>query len=275
MAARLDGWAADGILLVRDVGAPGSVTLGVPPAPSRPTLLAAGRWHAPKDRFFPAYHEPVAAGDLRAAALTELASGARWIKIVGDWGPEPSYDPALLRDVIDAVHAAGGRVAVHTQWQTVRAIVEAGVDSVEHGSLLDEDTIGLMAERHVAWTPTLTAFNAALPEDAPDRAREQQRRWLDNYRAMLPRAQALGVPILAGTDTAGTIQEEIAHLIEFGLAPAAALAAASTRAREFLGLGSFEAGEPADVITFEADPREDPAVLERPIAIVLRGRQIR
>ncbi|HLX34950.1 MAG TPA: amidohydrolase family protein [Candidatus Limnocylindrales bacterium] len=272
---RLEAWGRQGVLAVRDVGAPQSVTLKLRDDPTRPTLFAAGRWLAPKDRFFPSLHDPVEAVDLQAAALAEVARGASWVKVIGDWSPEPNYDPALLRAVVDAVHAAGARVAVHSQWETVGPIVRAGVDSVEHGSLLDEETLRLMASRGVAWTPTLNAFNEPLPDDIPERVREQRARWLDNYRAMLPRASSLGVPLLAGTDTAGTIPQEVAHLIKFGVPPVAALAAASSRAREFLGLGSFDAGGPADVVTFAADPRNDPAVLAQPAAIVLRGRRIR
>jgi imidazolonepropionase-like amidohydrolase len=90
---------------------------------------------------------------------------------------------------------------------------------------------------------------------------------------MLPTAERLGVAVLAGTDTIGTVVDEIRSLIEFGLSPRAALRAATTTAREFLGRASLEAGGPADVITFEDDPREDPDVLRWPVAVVLGGRR--
>jgi imidazolonepropionase-like amidohydrolase len=264
-----------GVLLVRDVGAPQSATLDLDPNPEFPILIAAGRWLAPEDRFYSPYHRPVPAGALVPAALTELARGAKWIKVIADWRtPELSYSAEVLRGLVDRVHAAGARVAAHTQWAGVREIVDAGVDSIEHGCALDRDTLVTMAARGVAWTPTLSAFNSPLPPDARPDLIERRGSVLDNYRAMIPVAHELGVPILAGTDTVGTVVDEVRQLIAYGLAPVAALRAATTGARRFLGAAELEDGASADVVTFDDDPRDDPDVLRRPTAIVLRGRRV-
>ena len=263
-----------GVLLVRDVGAPQSATLDLETQDELPTLLAAGRWHAPEGRFYEAYHRPVPAEALVPSALTEMARGATWIKVVADWRtPELSYPIEALRAMIERVHAAGGRVAAHTQWQVVREIVDAGVDSIEHGCRLDPETLGVMAERGIAWTPTLSAFDQPLGPDArPDQVQRRDE-VLANYRTILPIADRLGVTILAGTDTVGTVVDEVRQLIAYGLTPLAALRAATPTARRFLGRPSLEAGGPADVITFEDDPREDPDVLRWPVAVVLGGRR--
>ena len=274
-AAALRALGGHGVLLVRDVGAPHSVTLDIVRDATLPRLIAAGRWLAPSGRFFESFHDPVRPDVLISAALTEVARGARWIKVVADWTTgELSYDQDALQGLVEAVHRAGARVAAHVQWTGVRDVVAAGVDSIEHGCLLDAATIEVMAAGGVAWTPTLTAFNQQLPDDAPPERRERQRAWLDNYRAMLAPAAARGVRILAGTDTAGTVVDEIRYLIAFGLTPLQALRAATTDARAFLGVPSIAAGEPADVVTFEQDPREDPAALSRPAAVVLGGVRI-
>lgn len=263
-----------GVLLVRDVGSPQSATLDLETHPELPTLLAAGRWHAPEGRFYAKYHRPVPAEALVPSALTELARGATWIKVIADWTtPELSYPIDALRAMIERVHAAGGRVAAHTQWQGVAELVDAGIDSVEHGCRLDEETLGVMAARGVAWTPTTSAFARPLPADARPDLMERRDAVLANYRAMLPIAERLGITILAGTDTVGTVVDEVRQLIEFGLTPMAALRAATTSARTFLGRPSLEAGGPADVVTFEDDPREDPDVLRWPVAVVLGGRR--
>lgn len=264
-----------GVLLVRDVGSPQSATLDLEPHPELPTLIAAGRWHAPEGRFFPPYHVPVPTEALVPAALTEIARGARWIKVVADWTTsELSYPIEAIAALVARVHAAGARVAVHSQWPGVAELVAAGVDSVEHGCLLDEATLAVMAERGVAWTPTLAAFSAPLaPEVRPEVVERRERR-LANYRAMVPVADRLGVTILAGTDTVGTIVDEVGRLIEYGLEPMAALRAATTAARTFLGEPSLEDGAVADVVTFDDDPRDDPEVLRRPAAVVLRGRRV-
>jgi len=243
---------AQGVLLVRDVGAPQSATLDIEPHPELPTLIAAGRWHAPEDRFYPAFHVPVPEEALVPAALTEIARGARWIKVVADWKTnELSYSAEALAGLVAVIHAAGGRVAAHTQWPVVAEVVAAGVDSIEHGCRLDEATLTLMAARGVAWTPTLSAFSQLLPPEAGPEVIERRQAVLANYRQLLPIARRLGVPILAGTDTAGVVVDEVARLIEFGLEPVDALRSATTTARTFLGEPSLEDGAIADVVTFD------------------------
>ena len=281
--AALLGCRDQGVLLVRDVGAPGSVTLGIAADPSLPPLQAAGRWLAPSGGFFPELHAPVPAEDLVDAALAEVERGARWIKIVADWprgdGPErravPSYDTVTLGRVIEAAHSAGVRVAAHSVSSFVVDLVRLGVDSVEHGLFLDEPTLNAMAEQGIAWTPTLCAVTAPLPADVPEERRRRIAASIENLRALLPRTARLGVTVLAGTDTAGTVAREVALLTEFGLPPVEALRAATTAARAFLGEPPLLAGAPGDVVTFGADPRDDPGVLARPSAVLLRGRRVR
>jgi imidazolonepropionase-like amidohydrolase len=264
-----------GVLLVRDVGAPRSVTLYLQAEPGLPRYQVAGRWHARKDRFFGEWHEPVEPDELLAAASAEIRGGATWVKVVADWStPELTYPSSLLESLAETVHRGGARLAVHAQWGGVREVVAAGADSIEHGCALDAATIRAMALRGTAWTPTVRAFAAALPADAPPAAHERRAARLENYRAMLPVAAAAGVVIMAGTDTAGTVVDEVRALVEFGLSPVQALRAATTDARRFLGEGSLGDGMPADVVTFDEDPRDDPAALGRPAAVVLAGRRI-
>ena len=273
--ASLAALAGQGVLLVRDLGAPRSVTLEIVPGAGLPRLQAAGRWHAPQGRFFEALHEPVPPEALIDAALAEVARGARWVKVVADFRtPELSFDAGLLRSLVEAVHAAGARVAAHVQWAGVREVVAAGVDSVEHGCSLDLATLDTMAAAGMAWTPTLTAFSEALPTITSPERRALYEGVLENVRAVLAPAAARGVTILAGTDTAGTVVDEIRHLVAFGLTPTQAIRAATTQARAFLGAPSLEGGDPADVVTFEEDPRDDPDVLSRPAAVVLGGVRI-
>jgi imidazolonepropionase-like amidohydrolase len=273
--ANLRALAGRGVLLVRDLGAPRSVTLAIAPGAALPRLQAAGRWLAPSAGFFEALHEPVTAATLVDAALAEVGRGARWVKVIADWRtPELSFDPAILATLVQAVHAAGARVAAHVQWAGVPQVVAAGVDSIEHGCSLDAATIDRMIATGVAWTPTLTAFSEPLAPDASPALRERFAAILDSFRAMLAPAALRGATILAGTDTAGSVVDEVRHLVAFGLAPTQALRAATTDARAFLGLPSLEAGAPGDVVTFDGDPRDDPDVLERPVAVVLDGVRI-
>ena len=74
---------------------------------------------------------------------------------------------------------------------------------------------------------------------------------------------------------AGTAAREVALLAEFGLAPTAALAAASTAAGRYLGLAGLTEGRPADLVTYHDDPRDDPRLLARPVAVLANGSRIR
>jgi imidazolonepropionase-like amidohydrolase len=254
------------------VGAPHAVTLHLASDPTLPRLQAAGRWLAPSGRFYPSLHEPVAPDALIQAALAEVAAGARWVKVIADWsGPELSYDRRLLAELVRAVHAAGARVAAHTAEAGVSDIVAAGIDSIEHGWSLDGSSIEAMARSGAALTPTLSALQSPLPDEAPPERRARKGRWLERGRTSVALAAARGVTILAGTDIAGTVVDEVRALIDFGLSPVEALRAATTVARAFLGLPALEDGADADVVTFVVDPREDPEALANPTAILLRG----
>lgn len=275
VAHNLRTWRDQGVLVIRDVGAPHSVTLELTPDASDPQLFVAGRWHAPAGRFFPELHDPVEPGELIASALHEIERGATWIKVIADFRDEElSYDREHLERLVSAVHAAGARVAAHSNRSHVADVVAAGVDSIEHGSVLDPDALAEMAQRGTAWTPTLTALNAPLPDDLEPERRARVERIRDNVRSLLPMAHKLNIPILAGTDTSGSIVDEVRWLIDYGLEPVDALRSASTTARAFLGLHSLEDGAIADVVTFEDDPRDDPEVLSRPAAIVRAGHRL-
>jgi imidazolonepropionase-like amidohydrolase len=265
-----------GVLAIRDVGSPDDLVLDLVPATAHPTIEAAGQWLAPEGRYYARLHRPVAPDDVVAAALAQVRAGARWIKVVADWTEAGlSYEPSLLERLVDAVHDAGARVAAHTQGPDVSDIIAAGVDSLEHGCGLRSTDLDVLAASGIAWTPTLSALSGPMPADAaPERVARRQG-WLDNSRALLASAAERGVTILAGTDTAGPLSDEIALLIDFGLTPAQALRAATTDARAYLGLPALDGGAAADVVTFEADPREDPSVLADPAAVLLRGTRIR
>ncbi len=171
----LAGWAAAGVTLVRDTGSPGGSVLGLGLRPGMPRLQAAGRFLAPAGRYFPALL-PEGVPEQR---LTELARGSRWVKVIADFPPvaggKPSgtpsltYSPEAVEAMTAAVHAAGGRVAAHVTTDAVTQLVRAGVDSVEHGTAVDESVLRLMATAGVAWTPTLCAV-LAVPGTAPEAA---------------------------------------------------------------------------------------------------------
>ncbi len=284
---RLAEWGRAGVALVRDVGSPGGMILDVAPEPGLPRVQAAGRFLAPEGQYFPGLLvDGVPADRLTDIALEQVRRGARWVKVIADFppldenglpgtaGPEPTYSTDAIASMVAAVHAVGGRVAAHSTIATVAELVESGVDSIEHGPALEEATLRRMAERGVAWTPTLGAL-VTMAQGAPDDARPRFRAMVEHISSLLQTATALGVPVLAGTDTAVALPVEIAMLAKHGLEPVGALRAATTTAYAFLGADPAGAGRLASLVTYDADPREDLAVLNSPVAVVLDGVRVR
>jgi imidazolonepropionase-like amidohydrolase len=275
--ANLLDWALTGVTLVRDTGSPGGLSLELDREPGMPALEAAGRFLAPAGRYFPdLLVTPVAEDELVSAALHEIGRGATWVKLIADFpdlaagaGPDQTYGLATVTALADAVHGAGGRVAAHTTTSLAGQLVAAGVDSIEHGTALDEDAIRAMAEHGTAWTPTLGATLYLGEQPPPDRE-EAVAELRDRLAYLLPLAVRLGVPVLAGTDVKGSLPGEVALLASLGLTAPEALAAASTWPRHFIG-----AGARADIVTYHHDPRDDPDQLARPAAVVVGGTRLR
>ena len=279
--ARLTDYAASGVTVIRDAGGRSQVTLGFAGAEvtGHPVVTAAGRFLAPPNRYFPRMYSPVAPGELAAAVRAEVAAGATWVKIIGDFpewgedGPVPqsmasTYDLGTLRQAVDAAHCAGARVAVHSHLRE-SGLVGIGADSIEHGTALSHAELEALGARGGAWTPTLCAV--LQNRDSPDpavRSRVDEQR--ERLRDCLPYAASRGVRVLAGTDVVGTIADEIALLADHGLSVEQAIAAAGSSARDFLCIHPE-----GDIVTYGADPREDPGVLASPAAVVVRGVRVR
>jgi imidazolonepropionase-like amidohydrolase len=194
---------------------------------------------------------------------------------------EPPVPLELLQSAAEAVHAVGGRMAVHCQTaEGSRNAVLAGVDSIEHGMHLEPALLDQMAAQGTALVPTLSIL---LPQIDRLRSLEPglRRDWkLSGCLSMAPLVKAAydaGVTVLAGTDTFqfGRVADEVGWLIGSGLPPEAALGAASWAARGWLGLPHLVDGAPADIVAYATDPTQDPAVLADPSRIILRGRIIK
>jgi imidazolonepropionase-like amidohydrolase len=280
-ATRLKEYAASGVTVIRDVGGLSAATLGFArsAAAGRPVVTAAGRFLAPANRYFPRMHSPVAPDELVAAIEAEVTAGAAWVKIIGDapeWGadgPAPqstaaTYDLDTLRQAVDAAHAAGARVAVHSNLPD-SGLAAIGADSIEHGTALSRPEIEALGARGGAWTPTLCAVLGN--RDSPDpEARRRTDELRERLRERLPYAVARGVRVLAGTDVVGTIADEIALLADHGLTAGQAISSAGSRARDFFGIHPE-----GDIVTYDDDPLQDPGVLARPAAVVVRGVRLR
>jgi imidazolonepropionase-like amidohydrolase len=184
-----------------------------------------------------------------------------------------------LQALVSEAHALGRRVMCHALGGPgLRAAVEAGVDSIEHGCYLaeDPDLIARMAERGIAWVPTLTVYAYHRASPSPH-VRARARSLHEHHVASVERALQAGVRIAAGTDAGGHGHPpnavELGHLVEAGLSPMHALRAATGLAAECLGLerdlGTVEKGKRADLIAVDGDPLHDVRCLEDPRRIRL------
>lgn len=249
--------------------------------PDVPRAWHAGPWLAQAGQFFDGWGRRPAHADLPAVAA-EQARRTGWAKIIGDWLVGDDVIPVdVLKAVVAAVHAAGGRLAMHSQHAAGgAAAVAAGVDSLEHGMGLDPALLNDMAAQGTWFTPTLSTFQKSLPavqkrEDSP------RKRWyVDGATAhpgLVAAAAEAGVRVLAGTDSLphGRIVDEVRALAAAGMRPHDALAAASWSARAYLGLPGLEPGAPADAVVYARDPRTDLGQLAEPVAVILRGRRVR
>ncbi|MBO2460546.1 amidohydrolase family protein [Actinomadura violacea] len=276
-----------GITLVRDMGSPDALTLQLPTARNGAGLLAAGRFLAPPGGYFPTLFEAVTADDVVQAARSQIAAGARWVKLIGDFPaidqgvtrPDqatPTYPIETVQRLVQAAHAAGARVAAHTTTAWAGELVAAGVDSIEHGDVLTSDDLHILGGRGGAWTPTLCATLAPAPVDDPGRRRRRAER-RERLTHLLAEAVRHRVTVLAGTDVVGNLPREVRLLTELGLTPQDALAAASTNARRYLltnHTNDFAPGQLANLVTYHHDPRDDPDVLQHPAATFAAGRRI-
>ncbi len=274
LEANLAALARAGVLAARDMGQP-------PDAPwlldrQGPRFTAARTLLAPPGRYFPGLGEEVPPDRVVAVAVEQARAGAAWVKVVldfpgpdGNWFAAPAnYDAATLAELVGAVHETGARVAVHTTGPAVADAVRAGADSIEHGPSLDASTVAEMARRGTLWVPTLWTAESHLSGLLGTPAEGVVLAWRERMRELLALALSLGVPVLAGSDErpAGETWREVAQLVETGgLTPAQALAAATVAPRRALGLP----GHPADLVTYDADPRVQPGALASPVAVHL------
>ncbi|MGW1719234.1 amidohydrolase family protein [Streptomyces sp. NPDC002156] len=277
-----------GTLLIRDAGSP-SDTRWVDDREDLPKIIRAGRHIARTRRYIRGYAHEIEPDDLVAYVAQEARRGDGWVKLVGDWLDRGTGDLAACwpREAVEAAiaeaHRLGARVTAHCFAEdSLRDLVEAGIDCVEHATGLTEDTIPLFAARGVAIVPTLVniatfpnlaaAGETKFPDWSAHMRRLHERRY-DTVRS----AYDAGIPVYVGTDAGGTLPHglvaaEVAELVTAGIPARAALSATTWGAREWLGRPGLVEGAAADLVVYEADPRADVRVLGAPLRVVLNGR---
>jgi len=282
-----------GVLLIRDAGSP-SDTRWIDGRADLPRLVRAGHHLTLPKRYLRHYGRELASPEeLPAAVGEEAARGDGWVKLVGDWIERdlgeagdlaPLWPDEVLRAAVATAHAAGARVTAHTfATETLDALLDAGVDCLEHATGASPGQIERLAAAGIPVTATL--LQVGLFEQIAARAgrypvyaarmRGMHARRHEHVRDLFD----AGVPLLLGTDAGGTIAhgrlpDEAAELARAGIPAASIVAAATWRARRWLGAPALSEGAPADLVVYPADPREDVRVLAAPAAVILRGARV-
>ncbi|MGB0066585.1 MAG: amidohydrolase family protein, partial [Isosphaeraceae bacterium] len=185
--------------------------------------------------------------------------------------------------LIDEAHRLRKKVAAHCHGdRAARDAIMAGVDSIEHGSFLSEETLSLMKEKGTYLVPTLLAgaWTGGRVDKFPAEIAAKARAALAARSTMFRAAVRLGVKIGFGTDSAvsphGVNAKEFALMTALGMPPLAALKSATSVDAELLGVsdivGTLEPGKLADIIAVPGDPTSDITATEKVIFVMKEGK---
>lgn len=277
-----------GALLLRDAGSPCD-TRSLDDHDDLPRIIRAGRHLARPKRYQRGFAiEMEDESQLPAAVAEQARFGDGWVKLVGDWIDRevgdlaPLWSDDVLKAAIDAAHENGARVTAHVfSEDALPGLIGAGIDCIEHGTGLTDDTIAMMVEHGTALVPTLINIeNFPGFADAAAKYPTYAAHMHALYDSCYPRmaaAREAGVPIYAGSDAGSTIAhgriaDEVDALKRIGMSPTEALGAACWDARRWLGRPIIDDGAPADLVCFAEDPRGGADVLSNPDVVILRGR---
>src|SRR5689334_1389041 len=210
-----------------------------------------------------------------------LATGGVLSK--GDSPGAPQFTPEELKAAADEAHMAGRKIAAHAHGtQGIKNAILAGIDSIEHASLIDDEGIRLAKEHGVYLVMDIynddyilgKAIEFGLPKENVDKERAIGRLQRENFE----RAVKGGAKMAFGTDAGvyphGDNAKQFFYMVKYGLTPAQAIHAATSNAADLIGrakdVGTLEAGKYADVIAVTGDPLQNVRALES-VGFVMKG----
>lgn len=235
---------------------------------------------------------------VRSAVLDQLKAGAEVIKVIASGGvltPGTSPDEAQMtvEELTAAVEVAvshGRHVAAHAHGATgMKNALRAGVHSIEHATLMDDEAAEMMSHRGVYMVPTLSALatTAACPTGCgiPDSARSKAKNMVKQHEKSFRAGVRRGILIAFGTDAGtpfnhhGNNAQEFERMVALGMTPMEAIMTSTSAAARLLGLsleiGTVEAGKQADLLLVEGNPLRNIGALlkkERIAGVMQRGR---
>jgi len=235
------------------------------------------------------------ADDCRRAVRKQISLGVDLIKIATTGGVNSRIGVGLgaqmfedeVKAIVETAHLYGKKVAVHAHGADgIAMALRAGADSIEHGTLLDEEALKLFRSSKAYYVPTLSTVNGYLERIAanPNAYVPEVRKKIDWRIGVtgesLRKAIPAGVRIAFGTDAGvskhGRNADEFELMVKHGMTPATAIQAATTNAADLLGIadqvGSLEPGKRADIVAVQGDPLSDVTVLKKIAFVVKEGK---
>ena len=227
--------------------------------------------------------------EVRKAVRYQIKHGAQLIKICASGGVMSDsgaagaqhYSDEELRAIVDEAHRRGLRVAAHTHGaEAVRSAVEAGIDCIEHGFLIDDDAIEAMVKAGTFLVSTTALADYLDVSTAAAAVQAKAAEMFPRARTAVKAAADAGVKVAVGTDAPaiphGKNATELVALVQRGLTPAAVLRAATVTAAELIDVtdrGRLAPGLLADVIGVPGNPLEDITVTQR-VRFVMKGGKV-
>ncbi|MEP6729183.1 MAG: amidohydrolase family protein [bacterium] len=274
-----------------DVGLKRAIAQGIIPGPRMivvtRAIVATGSYgpHYTGDVDLPQGAEEADASNLVRVVRDQIGHGADWIKVYADyrWGPNgetrPTFTLEELKQIVDVARSSGRPVVAHSSTaEGMRRATLAGVETIEHGDNGTPEVFRLMKEHNVALCPTVAAGDAILryrgwKKGDPEPARIAEK------RASMRAALDAGVTLCNGSDvgvfTHGENGRELELMVDYGVAPLAAIRAATSTNARLLHMeeqiGSVKAGLFADLVAIRGDPSRDIHTVRDPVFVMKGG----
>src|SRR5215831_10313231 len=227
--------------------------------------------------------------DVARAVRRDIKYGADWIKLMGTGGVldltsdfnVQELSEEQMAKAVEVAHRAGKRVMVHAEGTAgINAAVRAGVDSIEHGTMLDDEGAALMAKKGIWLVPTLETFQRGVElgtshgQDAISLAKTKE--IVAHQQPAFTRALKAHLKIAVGIDDEPQyLPKEVEALVGGGMTPLEALQAATMRGAELLNwsdrIGAIEPGKFADIIAIDGDPTQDINAIEKVVFVMKDG----